>query len=244
MRGMRQLAVVLLLILSAAGVRAGEVIDRIVASVGKHAILQSEVDEATSFEMFAAGRPLARATGEDVKSALNRLVDQRLIHDDMGAAEAFAPSADDVNKRIAEIRAQSGAGAGDGEWRAFLATYGLTETVVADRVRMQLETMRMVNQRLRPSVRVDQAEIEAAYRNEFLPKLRQSGAKELPLAEVSTRIRLILVERHIDELMDSWLESLRGQTEIRIHSDEVESSAPANPAAISGGVSREVSAHE
>lgn len=244
MRGMRQLAVVLLLILTAAGARAGEVIDRIVATVGKHAILESEVDEALRFEIFADSRPLASVTSEDVKSTLNRLVDQRLIRDDMGAAEPFAPTPDEIKKRIAEIRAQIAAGATDEKWRSLLTTYGLTEALVADRVRTQLETIRMVNQRLRPTVRVDQTEIEAAYRNEFLPKLRQTGAKELPLAEVSTRIRLILVERHVDELMDSWLESLRGQTAIRIQLDEGQSSAPENPPPAGREVSSGDAPHE
>lgn len=243
MRHLRQFAVVLLLIVISLGVRAADVIDRIVATVGRHAILQSEVDEAARFEAFAAGRPLASVTIEDVKSSLNRIVDQQLIHDDVGETEAFAPSTEDVKKRIAEIRAEIPGGATDEGWRSVLSTYGLTESVLADRVQMQLETMRMVNQRLRPSVRVDQAEVDAAYRNEFLPKLRQAGAKEVPLAEVSARIRQILVERHIGELMDGWIESLRAQGEIRIELDEEQLSGPKTTAATMGVVHQGDSAH-
>lgn len=243
MRSVRQLAILLLLIMAAAGVRAGEMIDRIAATVGRHAILQSEVDEAVRFEAFAAGRPLASVTIEDVKSALNRIVDQRLIHDEMGETEAFAPSSEDVKKRIAEIRAQVSGGAADEGWQAILNAYGLTEAVVADRVQMQLETIRMVNQRLRPSVRVDQAEVDAAYRDEFLPKLRQAGAKEVPIAEVSTRIRQILVERHIGELMDGWLEGLRAQAEIRIELDEGQAAGLKTTPTTRGAVPQGDSAH-
>jgi O-acetyl-ADP-ribose deacetylase (regulator of RNase III) len=244
MRGVRQLAVVLLLFVTVTGVRAGDVIDRIVATVGRHAILQSEVDEAVRFETFAAGRPLASVTIEDVKSALNRIVDQQLIRDDMGETDSFAPSNEDVKKRVAEIRSQVAGGATEEGWRAVLGAFGLTEAVVADRVKAQLETIRMVNQRLRPGVRVDQAEVEAAYRDEFLPKLRQAGAKEVPLAEVSTRIRQILVERHIGELMDGWLESLRAQNEIRIELDEIESAGPKTAPTAAGGVPQGASSHQ
>jgi hypothetical protein len=233
MRVMRQLAVLLLLVLTSAGVRAGEVIDQIVATVGRHAILQSEMNEAVRFEAFAAGRSLASVTAEDVKSALNRMVDQQLIHDEMGKTETFAPSSEAVNKKIEEIRAEVPGGATDEGWRSILSTYGLSAATLAERIRMQLETLNMMNQRLRPSVRVDQAEIEAAYRDEFLPKLRQAGGKEVPLADVSLRIRQILIERHIDELMDGWLESLRAQSDVRIQLGEAQSAKSKMPASTS-----------
>jgi SurA-like N-terminal domain len=241
MRRARQLAVVLFLISTVAGVRADEVIERIVATVGKHAILQSELDEAVRFEAFAAGRPLSNVTSEDLRSSLNRMVDQQLIRDEIGNTDAFAPSTEDVAKRIAEIRTLVVGGSGEeAGWRSIMKAYGLSEAVVAERVRTQLETIRMVNQRLRPGVRIDQAEIEAAYRDEFLPKLRQAGAKEVPLAEVSARIRQILVERHIGELMDGWLETLRTQSEIHI---ELDLTQPAGQSPAPTGIPQGDSAH-
>ncbi len=221
-----QIVVVLLSLFCARGAQGGEVLDRIVATVGKRAIVQSELNDSVRFEMFAAGRPLASVTVDDLKSTLDRTIDQQLIRNDIGDTDAFVPTPDDVNRRMKEIRAQIPDAATDAGWLAILEKYGLTEGFVRDRVGSELETMRMVNQRLRPSVRIDQAEIEAAYRNEFAPKLRQTGATVPALSELSSRIRQILVERHISELLDTWLQGLRSQADIKIQAEELQSREP------------------
>lgn len=197
-------------------------IDRIVATVGKRAVLQSELDQAVRYELFTAGRQIDTLTIADVKASLARIVDQQLLRADMGPTEAFAPAEEDLAKGVAEVRTQTVGAGSDQAWRDALRTYGLTEAIVRDRVRSQLETLRIVNSRLRPGVRVDQTEVETAYRQEFLPKLRQAGAKEPPLAEVSQRIRQILVERHMGENLDKWLEALRSQADIHIVVDELQ----------------------
>src|SRR5882724_13356301 len=64
---------------------AGDVIDRIVATVNGHIILQSDWDDAIAYEAFIGGKPLQQLTGEDRKAALDRLVDQELLRQQMPA---------------------------------------------------------------------------------------------------------------------------------------------------------------
>ncbi len=45
--------------------------------------------------------------------------------------------------------------------------------------------------------------------------MKQAGAHALPLQQVEPRIREILVQQQIDELLESWMKSLRTQAEIR-----------------------------
>ncbi len=45
--------------------------------------------------------------------------------------------------------------------------------------------MSLVDSRLRPTVKIDSKSIESYYQQELLPQLRQSGAQNVPLAEVS-----------------------------------------------------------
>jgi len=76
--------------------------------------------------------------------------------------------------------------------------------------------MRLVDARLRPAVEIDSKSIEAYYRDQFVPKLKQSGASEVPLAEVSAKIREVLTEQKVSELLVSWLQNLRSEGQVRI----------------------------
>jgi hypothetical protein len=76
--------------------------------------------------------------------------------------------------------------------------------------------MRLVDARLRPAVQIDSKTIEAYYREKFVPQLRQSGSGELPLSDVSARIRELLTEQKVSELLVSWLQTLRSEGDVRI----------------------------
>jgi peptidyl-prolyl cis-trans isomerase SurA len=217
MRVMRQLAIVMLLLIAVARTAsAGEIVDRIVAVVNRHPILQSDLEEAVRFEAFTAGRPLSSMATTDLKSALDRLIDQQLIRNELGTTDAFVLQDKEVGRDISDIRAQLPGASSEQGWNSILRNYGLTEELVRSHVRAQLETMRLVNQALRPSVRVDQTDVEEYYRDEFVPKLRKTGAQEPPLAQVSSRIRQVLVEQRIGDLLESWLKTLRAQSDIQI----------------------------
>jgi hypothetical protein len=46
--------------------------------------------------------------------------------------------------------------------------------------------------------------------------LKQSGASEVSLAEVSGKIRELLTEQKVSEMLVSWLQTLRSEGQIRI----------------------------
>jgi hypothetical protein len=82
-----------------------------------------------------------------------------------------------------------------------------------------------VEARLRPTVQIDAKTIESYYRNEFLPKLKNSGAQEVPLAAVSGKIREILTQQKLNQLFATWLQTLRSES--KIHTSASSSSPPA-----------------
>lgn len=209
-----QFVIVLLLVATA---RSGEVIDRIVAVVNRGVVLQSDVDIALRYEAFLDGRSLASVTGQDYNKALERLIDQELLRQEMG--DALVISDDEVNARLAEIRAEIPGARSDADWKSRLDRYGLGQADLEERVRVQLELWHFVELRLKPNVRVDDSAIASYYRDEFLPKLREAGAKDVPLSEVSTRIRQILVERHVDQMLSAWLHNLRDQSDVHTEPD-------------------------
>jgi hypothetical protein len=63
-------------------------------------------------------------------------------------------------------------------------------------------------------VQIDSKTIEAYYRDKFVPQLKQAGAGEVPLADVSSKIRELLTEEKVNELMVSWLQSLRSESKV------------------------------
>jgi peptidyl-prolyl cis-trans isomerase SurA len=214
--------VVLFVALFAISAHAGQIIDRIVATVNGHVILQSDWDDAVRFEAFMEGRPLGQVTDQDRGRALDRLIDQELLRE-QSQGDAPQPPADEVKQRIAELQAQHGA-ATPSAWRVALASYGLDENALSSRVARDIATLRQVEARLRPTVQIDTQSIESYYRDQFLPKLRNAGAQEVPLATVAGKIREILTEEKVSQLFSSWLHSLRAES--KIHTSAATSSPP------------------
>ena len=118
-----------------------EVIDRIVASVNGHVILQSDWEDALRYEAFSSGRPLDRLTADDRKAALDRLIDQELLREQLQAPDSSHASAEDIDQRVAEIRKQYPNAESEPVWLAILHNYGLTPEELQRRVATQLDLM-------------------------------------------------------------------------------------------------------
>ncbi len=205
------LAVVLMVVL----VKAGEIVDGIVATVNGHPILLSDVDEELRYEALLNGRRLDTFTQADRKAALTRLIDQELLREQMEGLSYPRSGGERLRQQVLRVRQQFPEAATDEGWRGLLARYGFTEEEFSQRLGSQLGTIRFLDLRLRPSVHIDSPAIEAYYRDKFLPELRKSGAPEVPLAEVSAKIEEVLAQQRLDELVNEWLRNLRNQSEIR-----------------------------
>ncbi len=203
-------------------------IDRIVATVNGHVILQSDWDDAIRLEALAEGRPLDQVTDQDRSRALDRLIDQELLREQAQGAEAPQPPAEELQQRMKEIQKQQGAN-NPVEWRSALNRYALDEKQVESWLARDLSMLHQVEARLRPAVQVTPQNVEAYYRDTFLPQLRKTGSQEVPLAQVSAQIREILTQQKVNELFTSWLQSLREESQINLPTSSI---TPASP---SGG---------
>jgi peptidyl-prolyl cis-trans isomerase SurA len=195
---------------------SAEVIDRIVATVNGRVILQSDWDEALCYEALLTNRTLAQFTDDDRRAVLDRLVDQELLHEQMKSADFLHATDAEAAARVAEARKLYPQAASGEAWQVILDKYHLTEKDLLIRVRQQIDVMRLVDARLRPAVEIDSKSIEAYYRDQFVPKLKQSGASDVPLADVSAKIRELLTEQKVSELLVSWLQTLRSEGQVRL----------------------------
>jgi len=214
MRRALQLAAVVFVF---AAVSAGEVIDRVVATVNGQPILQSDWEVAIRCEAFLDQRPL-QFTESSARATLDRLIDQELLRQQIRSFQLKPPDANVLRDRTAEIRSQIAGAKTDDGWKAALARYGLTQDEIEARLADQEEILRFIDVRLRPTVHVDRRNIETYYNETLLPELKEKGAQPVPLSEVSNKIEEILLQRLIDSQLTDLLRDLRQQSDIRIDS--------------------------
>ncbi len=221
-------ALALLAALSAApAAMAGEVIDGVVATVNRVPLLRSDWNEAVRFEAFMQQKPLANIADADRAAALRRMIDRQLLQAQMLEARYMRPSDSDLDADIEKLRSQIPGADKPAGWSKSLAAYGLTEAVLKNHLRDEVQVMNFLEVRLRPEVKVEPAEVEAYYQHQLLPDLQETGNAVLSLDQVEPKIRELLTQQRIDELLNVWLHNLRQQAEIH-------SSVPLPEAATAG----------
>jgi hypothetical protein len=194
--------------------RAGQVIDRIVATVNGHIILQSDWDEALHYEALFNGRALGQFADDDRGAVLDRLIDQELLGEQMKSASFEHASQGEAAARVAEARRQYPEASTEDGWKLVLARFGLSANDLVAHVQQQIDLMRLVDAHLRPAVQIDSKTVEAYYRDKFVPQLKPSVAPDVPAADVAAKIRELLTQEKVSELMISWLQSLRSESKV------------------------------
>jgi len=205
------LAIGFVVLLAASSV-AGPIVDRVVANVNGHVVLQSDWEEEVAFEAFEDGRSPDSFAAAERKAALDRLIDQELLREQVRPSQP-AP-AEQIAVRVAEVRKLHPNSSTDEGWRSALQRYGLTEKALEKRLGDQIQLMKLVEDRLRPSVQIDQHAVETYYQDQLVPELKRAGNSAKPLTEVYGKIRNLLAEQKMNELLSGWLASLRSGSHI------------------------------
>jgi|SRR5579859_2577407 len=191
---------------------AGQIVDRVVTNVNGHVVLQSDWEQEVAFEAFSDARDPESFTQAERKAALDRLIDQELLREQVRPSQS-AP-ADQVAARVAEVRKLHPDCTTDDGWRTKLQRYGLTPGSLEKRLGEQIALMKMVEDRLRPSIQIDQQAVETYYNDQLLPQMRKAGSQAKPLTEVFGRIKNLLAEQKMNELLSGWIASLRSGSHI------------------------------
>jgi len=213
---MRAVLPVLLAVICVLATVHAEVIDRIVAKVNGHIILQSDLDDALRYEALLSGKPLDQFTDDDRRAVLDRLIDQELLDEQMKSTTFRHASEAEAEARVSEARKMYPEGLAPQGWQAVLKRFRLNEKDLIAHVEQQIDLMRLVDARLRPQVQIDSKSIESYYRDKFVPQLRQVGGSEVPLADVSGKIRELLTQEKVNQLLVSWLQNLRSESKVTI----------------------------
>lgn len=195
-------------------------IDRVVAVVNRHAILESDIEDEIQLSVLDPSMNSKEKMTQH--EALERLISRALIQQQIQQEdlEVTKPKPEEIAARIQEIRTELPACVradckSDAGWKAFLAQHELTPAQVENYMRLRIEILNFIELRFRQGIRITPEEIETYYTGTLLPQY-PPGEKPPPLQQVSSRIEEILLEQRVNVLFDNWLSNLRKQGQIEV----------------------------
>jgi len=196
-----------------------QTLDRVVASVGKVAITESDVLDEYRLERFLEdGRePSDRPGPQEMEKIRGRLIDQKLLEFEAGQSTLLAgPSEEVARKRLAILERQF---PNEEAFEVALQPLGITKQQLFEKLVWQERILRVVDHRLRPVAVVKSKEIKDYYQQTLVPQLAQSGNRNPPpLPEVEAKIHELLVQQKIDQLLKRWLSQLKTSQHVELMS--------------------------
>ena len=212
-------------------------LDRAVAVINGKVILASEVREMQRFAVF---EPLSALGGEFTPmEAMRQIMNRTLLLDQMQEQELTPPPSDaEVDDQIALLRKHIPACGQSCEteegWQRFLKAQGLTEAEFRTRWQQRLAILDFVRVRFRTGIRITKPEIETYYKEQLVPEFAARKLKPPPLAQVSDRIEEVLLEQHVNVLLEDYLRSLKDAGSVLIL-DRQYNSLGSSPSSGTGG---------
>jgi peptidyl-prolyl cis-trans isomerase SurA len=206
------------------------VLDKVVAVVNNHAILESDVELEVRLTILEPG-----GTGNEPRTdALQRIISRTLIQQQIRAEEAKieGPTNEEVQARLQELRRDlpkcaSADCTTDAGWAALLKAHDLTEADAENYARLRLQLLAFIEERFGQGIHITQEEIESYYRATFLPQFH-SGETPPKLESVRMRIEEILLQEQVNKLFGAWLDTLRKQGDVQILDPALESAQTDN----------------
>lgn len=196
------------------------VLDSVIAVVNGDVLLRSDLETEMD---FAALEPLSLPPGKSFQlRAARRLINRTLILQQMqNQGMVKEVSNEEVQKDLDALREQlpdchKSDCKTEAGWEMFLAQHNLTPSEVTDRWRERMQILGFIDTRFRAGVRIARPDIEEYYNKTLVPEFRKENLSAPPLDSVSARIEEILLQQHVNVLLQDWLKSLRDQGNVII----------------------------
>ena len=184
--------------------------------VGKGVVTASEVEEQLRLEALFNRDPIDLSK-EKRRDALARLIDRRLVEQEIAAKNVSPATVDDVAQEWAALErrtARNGAA-----FKRELKSHGLTKEDVEQFLVRQANVERFVDFRFKTGLDVSAQAVEAYYKESFLPEIGRLQAEAPALEEVRDKITAVLMEERAESMLDVWLKETRARTRVVIMED-------------------------
>jgi peptidyl-prolyl cis-trans isomerase SurA len=196
------------------------VLDSVIAVINGDVLLRSDLQ--SEMEM-AALEPLSLPAGKTFElRAARRLINRTLILQQMQSQGMVKDITDEeVQKDLDSLREQlpdcrKSDCKIEGGWEKFLAKHNLTPSEVMERWRQRMQILNFIDARFRAGVRISKPDIQDYYNKTLVPEFKKQNVSAPPLDSVSSRIEEILLQQHVNVLLQDWLKSLRDQGNVII----------------------------
>jgi hypothetical protein len=186
------------------------IVDRVAVIVGDAAIKDSDIEDDLRITAFLNNESPA-ATPAARKQAANRLIDQKLIRKEIQAGDYPSASVAEAQSLLADLKKRY---PNETAYQKALASRGIDEEDLKERLLWQLTVLRFIDTRFRPAAFVPDQEIET-YFNEHKQQLQAANAgKPVTLDALRSQIQDILTGERVNQLLDEWLDRRREATKI------------------------------
>jgi peptidyl-prolyl cis-trans isomerase SurA len=196
----------------------GVPLDRVLAVVNEDVILESDVDQEIRLAAFQPFRPNRNESHQQV---LDRLINRELILEQAHLMPEAPITDKQVEEQFDSLRKQIPACKEyhcetDEGWKRYVTDQGFTMEELTKLWRERMEMLRFIEERFRSGIEISQEEIRDYYEKTLLPQYADKHATPPPLETISNRIQEILLQQQVNNLLQDWLKSLRGQGTVRI----------------------------
>lgn len=175
---------------------AQEVVDRVVARIENDVILLSDVRLLSRYQLLVEGK------SEGDAEILDRLIDQWIVRNEANVARTPQPADPDIDRAVQRL-IQGFSSKEDFEARRKLA--GLSEADVRRVTTDQLFLNSYLDSRFRPTVQVEEQQIQDFYKNALIPRAQARGTTPPTFDAAHDFIQEALIQRGINEQADRWL---------------------------------------
>lgn len=210
---MRRFARSVFLLLALTLPSAGEIVDRIAATVEDVAIPESAVRRAM---LLSALSPEPGESRDAFRArVLDALIDQRLQHQEALRFGPPSPDAAEVEAALKRLRERLAAEGKDPA--AELAAAGVTPEELRASVERQLVVTRYLRERFRPIAFADEERAREEYEKRYVPERRAAGLPVPPFEQVSEEMRSRSQQWVFEEEVSKWMKELRQNARVAIY---------------------------
>ena len=188
----------------------GEIVDRVVATVGTQVITQSEIVRQIRITAFLNGEAVDLSADSRRKTA-GRIIEQELIRKEALLSRYSQPETWEAEKIMKETREAKSIG--EEEWQRELKRYGITVDELTKHFALRLQALRFTDYRFRPAVQVNESDVREYHSQKF------KGKTGPPFEDAREALERELIDQRVDQLLDRWLKEARILTRIEIRED-------------------------
>jgi hypothetical protein len=189
----------------------GEVLDRIAVALGRQIVTRSAIVEQARVAAFLNRQPVDESP-QNLRRVAERMIEQSLLRKEMEATRFPLPEEGDTRTMLDKLRVARGE-----SFAADLARYRIDEAAITRNLLLQLTMLRFVELRFRPGSTVSEGEIEAYYRDTYVPdwRRRKPGSPAPEIDDARDEVEQLLLDRKIDRALDAWIRDARSQTRVQ-----------------------------